>query len=321
MEAKWWWILPTFVVLLALQSGRAKGQFFVGFYDTKCPRAESLVSLTVQQAVARDPTLAASILRILFHDCWVQGCDASILLDTAPGFGQAEKDAPPNQSLRGFEVFDAAKAAVEAVCPGIVSCADIIALAARDATVAVGGPTWQVPTGRRDGTISQLLDAGINIPSAAFSYQLLRQNFNLHGFSEDEMVTLSGAHTIGRAHCSAFSSRLYPTVDPTLDPAYAAQLQALCPPNANPSIRVPLDLSTPDAFDNNYYTNLPIGRSLMPSDAALLNDGFSTRVSEQNSQNSQFWTVKFANAMFRMSQLNMKLGLQGEIRQNCRIRG
>lgn len=134
-------------------------------------------------------------------------------------------------------------------------------------------------------------------------------------------MNFAGAHTIGRAHCSAFSSRLYPTVDPTLDPAYAAQLQAACPPNANPNIRVPLDLSTPDAFDNNYYTNLPIGRSLMPSDAALLNDGFSTRVSEQNSQNSQFWTVKFANAMFRMSQLNMKLGLQGEIRQNCRFRG
>lgn len=72
MEGKWWSIVPTLVVLLALQGGRAKAQFFVGFYDTKCPRAESLISLTVQQAVARDPTLAASILRMLFHDCWVQ---------------------------------------------------------------------------------------------------------------------------------------------------------------------------------------------------------------------------------------------------------
>jgi len=66
--------------------------------------------------------------------CWLlQGCDASILLDDTPTF-TGEKNAGPNaNSVRGYEVIDAIKAQVEAACNATVSCADILALAARDA--------------------------------------------------------------------------------------------------------------------------------------------------------------------------------------------
>ena len=66
--------------------------------------------------------------------CWLlQGCDASILLDDTPTF-TGEKNAGPNaNSVRGYEVVDAIKAQVEAACNATVSCADILALAARDA--------------------------------------------------------------------------------------------------------------------------------------------------------------------------------------------
>lgn len=62
----------------------------------------------------------------------MQGNDASVLLDSTPT-NKAEKDAFPNLSLSGYDVIDEIKAALEEKCNGTVSCADILAMAARDA--------------------------------------------------------------------------------------------------------------------------------------------------------------------------------------------
>jgi peroxidase len=66
---------------------------------------------------------------------FLQGCDGSVLLNSSTG--QAEKDSPPNLSLRGYQIIDRVKTALEKECPGVVSCADIMAIVARDVTVAV----------------------------------------------------------------------------------------------------------------------------------------------------------------------------------------
>lgn len=71
----------------------------------------------------------------MFINSFLQGCDGSVLLESPTK--QAEKNAFPNLSLRGFQVIDKVKTAVEEACPGVVSCADILALVARDVTVAV----------------------------------------------------------------------------------------------------------------------------------------------------------------------------------------
>lgn len=65
-----------------------------------------------------------------------QGCDASVLLDD-DDYINSEKDSPPNESLKGFDVIEAIKSQLEEACPGVVSCADILVLAARESVVLV----------------------------------------------------------------------------------------------------------------------------------------------------------------------------------------
>jgi peroxidase len=70
-----------------------------------------------------------------------QGCDGSLLLDDDNPAIQSEKHVPGNdKSARGFEVVDDIKSALEKACPGVVSCADILALAAEISVELVRTP-------------------------------------------------------------------------------------------------------------------------------------------------------------------------------------
>jgi len=89
-----------------------------------------------------------------------QGCDASVLLDSTDD-NIAEKEAPPNLTLRTFDMIDGIKADLQKECKGVVSCADILAMATRDGVALSGGAAYALPTGRRDGTVS---DVGCSSP-------------------------------------------------------------------------------------------------------------------------------------------------------------
>ena len=122
---------------------------------------------------------------------YVQGCDASVLLDSPTN--TAEKDAAPNLSLAGFDVIDEVKAALERACPGVVSCADIVALAARDSVSwQYKRSLWEVETGRRDGTVSSDQEALNDIPALSSAFDILLPNFSSKGLGLQVLVVLSG---------------------------------------------------------------------------------------------------------------------------------
>jgi len=135
----------------------------------------------------------------------VQGCDGSVLIDSTAN-NTAEKDAPPNNpSLRFFDVVDRAKAVLEAQCPDVVSCADVLAFAARDSVVLSGGLGYPVPAGRRDGRISNATEALNDLPPPFFNATQLADRFASKNLSIEDLVVLSGAHTIGVSHCNSFA--------------------------------------------------------------------------------------------------------------------
>lgn len=311
-----------FVVLLSCLSSLALSQGTrFGFYRNSCPRVESIVQTAVQTAVRANPTMAPGLLRMFFHDCFVNGCDASILINGA----SSEKTAPPNSLLRGFEVIDAAKAQLETACPGVVSCADILALAARDSVVQTGGTGWPVPLGRRDGRVSQAADTA-NLPAFNDPINVQIKKFSDKGLNTQDLVALSGAHTIGTAACALFSYRLYNynntnRPDPTIDPAFLPTLQNLCPNGGNALSRVTLDTGSVGRFDNSYYANLRNRRGVLESDAALWNNPTTQRFVQRflglRGLLGLTFNVEFGRSMVKMGNVEVKTGTQGEIRRVC----
>ena len=111
-------------------------------------------------------------------------------MEDESGERTAEQNA---NSVRGFAVVEAAKQAVEAICPGVVSCADVLAVAARDATVAAGGPTWTVKLGRRDSPAAATRELAENdLPRDSDPLPTLISKFAKKNLNEREMVALSG---------------------------------------------------------------------------------------------------------------------------------
>ncbi|KAF8390654.1 hypothetical protein HHK36_025181 [Tetracentron sinense] len=318
MEA--WRGLCLILVLVVL--GRGEGQLMENFYGSSCPNVETIVKQTVTTKFGQTFTTVPATLRLFFHDCFVEGCDASVMI--ASPNGDAEKDAPDNISLAGdgFDTVIKAKEAVEAQCPGVVSCADILALAARDVVVLSGGPTYNVELGRLDGFISQASRVAGNLPEPTFDLDLLNTMFSKHNLNQIDMIALSGAHTLGFSHCNRFANRLYnftpsSPVDPSLDPDYAQQLMSACPQDVDPSIAVDMDPTTPRLFDNAYYQNLVAGKGMFTSDEVLFTDTASKSTVNDFATNSLNFNGAFATAMTKLGRVGVKMGDQGEIRKVC----
>ncbi|XP_054813625.1 peroxidase 3-like [Prosopis cineraria] len=316
--------LRALILCLTAIVGLTQAQLQQNFYAKTCPTAEAIVYKYVHEHIRNAPSLAAALIRLNFHDCFVRGCDASVLLNSTTN--QAEKNSPPNLSLRGFDFIDRIKSLVEAECPGVVSCADILALTARDAIVATGGPFWKVTTGRRDGTVSNLTEALFGIPAPFHNITVLQGIFAGVGLDLKDLVLLSGAHTIGVSHCSPFSNRLYNFTgkgdqDPSLDSEYAENLKKFkCKTSTDNTTLVEMDPGSRKTFDLSYYVHVVKRRGLFESDAALLNNPVTKSLVNLLLQGSmENFFAEFAKSMEKMIQINVLTGTQGQIRKHCAL--
>ncbi|EES16804.1 peroxidase 43 isoform X2 [Sorghum bicolor] len=313
-----------FLLLLLVGVGVGSAQLQVGFYSDSCPDAEDTVTAAVQDAAGNDPTILPALLRLQFHDCFVKGCDASVLIRSATN--DAEVDNAKNQGLRGQDVVDAAKAQLEDQCPGVVSCADILALAARDAVAMTGGPSFDVPTGRRDGLTSNLRDADV-LPDAGDSISVLRSRFAASGLDDRDLVLLTAAHTVGTTACFFVKDRLYSYplpgggtgADPSIPAPFVAELKARCPPG-DFNTRLPLDRGSETDFDDSILRNIRSGFAVIASDAALANSN-ATRalVDAYLGASARSFQRDFAAAMVKMGTVGAITGDDdaGEVRDVC----
>ncbi|KAD3640680.1 hypothetical protein R6Q59_003379 [Mikania micrantha] len=311
-------IMSTLLIsLLILSFSSSSTSLSSNYYAKTCPNVESLVRKAVRDAATSDKKVPAALLRMHFHDCFIRGCDASVLLDSK-GNNKAEKDGPPNVSLHAFYVIDDAKKAVESACPGIVSCADVLALAARDSVVLSGGPSWDVPKGRKDGRTS-LASETIQLPFPTFNISQLQQSFAKRGLSLEDLVALSGGHTLGFSHCSSFKNRIHnfnskTGVDPSISPSFAAGLKKICPVNSAKNAGVPMDPSS-TSFDNKYYKLIFQQKALFSSDKALLDMTKTKNLAANFASSKDAFTKAFIKSMIKMSSIT---GGQ-EVRKNCRV--
>ncbi|KAI3886603.1 hypothetical protein MKW92_003325 [Papaver armeniacum] len=301
-------------------------------------------------------------LRLFFHDCYVQGCDGSVLILPTDD-NNSERNASINLSLAGdaFDIVDKAKAALEKECPGVVSCSDILAILARDAVHWVSylhllmliknvdsfyfatcqhwcgkdvkgfdceficcaqweGPHWEVEKGRRDGLISNATEAQLLMPKSDENITTLIRGFESIGLSTADLVTLSGAHTIGFTHCIEFASRIFHN-DTTLNSTIREKVILSCPfPKIDRNVAEALDQTSEFVFDNKFYKSLRQRKGLLLTDHVLAfgENDVSQKLVYRYSEDQELFFQEFAKAMVKLGRVGVKTGNEGEIRRDCK---
>eukprot|EP00257_Ricinus_communis_P003658 XP_002516056.3 putative Peroxidase 48 [Ricinus communis] len=379
-----WDLLPSFFLSNEQEAHPQTRSLEYDFYRNSCPQAEKIIQNVVRELYKVKFSVSPALLRLVFHDCFIAGCDASILLDAVDG-KQSEKDSNPNENLKGYDIIDKIKSQIEEVCPGIVSCADIVVLAAREGVLQAGGPFYPLFTGRRDSTepFSNLATNELPSPNADLSETLA--SFSSRGFDERETVSILGAHSIGMIHCKFFLNRLYDFggtygPDPSLDPQFLNFLRSKCntsgasevpaasppfdilvssstetsPPHsvmssaAPPSLSFRGSLSSPPlctapsvSFENSllsspedlginmayegpgvdfgtlYYRSLLHGRGILYSDQQLMSGEETGIWVRAYASDVSLFRRDFAQAMMKLSNLNVLTGSAGQVRRNC----
>nr|XP_016451630.1 PREDICTED: putative Peroxidase 48 isoform X1 [Nicotiana tabacum] len=314
------------------------------YYEEKCGNVDNIVRRMMLRIVQLQHNAPAKLLRLLFHDCFIRGCDASVLLaDSNNENGTVERDAIPNRTLKGFDFIDMIKDEIEEACPGVVSCSDILVLATRDGIVLAGGLYYPVLTGRRDSKESFFDEAMAEIPRPNGNISETLRLFSLRGFDERETVALLGGHNIGKIGCEFIRPRLSNFMgtglpDPTIPSDFLEELIQKCPDDnstinnmfnehtarglSESAISYSQGLSALSSFgtsfDNHYYKTLTRGRGLLFADQQLMaNEKTAAVVMDYALDEGAIFRTEFAHAMVKLSNIGVLTGFQGEVRHSC----
>ncbi|GAU16989.1 hypothetical protein TSUD_37470 [Trifolium subterraneum] len=312
-----------FLLFISLPFSSAK--LNINYYKTTCPDFEKIVRENIYTKQSASPATAPGLLRLFFHDCITDGCDASLLISSTAYNPHAERDADLNLSLSGdaFDIIVKIKNALELACPGIVSCSDIIAQSTRDLVKMVGGPYYPVRLGRKDSLVSDASRTDKALPTTKMTMDGIIEKFTAKNFTIREMVALTGAHTIGFTHCKEFSNRIFnfsktSEIDPTLHPKLAKGLREVCKNYTHdPTMAAFNDVRSPGKFDNAYYQNVLKGLGLLTTDYILGVDPRTRSLVELYAKDEQAFFQDFAKAMEKLSVFEVKTGKKGEVRSRC----
>uniref|UniRef100_A0A6N2M3V8 peroxidase n=1 Tax=Salix viminalis TaxID=40686 RepID=A0A6N2M3V8_SALVM len=260
-------VAAAFILMLFFLSTACQAKLSSSFYDKSCPKAESTIRTAIRAAIARERRMAASLIRLHFHDCFVQ----------------------------------------------------------------VGGPSWAVKLGRRDSTTASRDLANTNLPSFTDSLDELKSRFHKKGLTARDMVALSGwllrptcirwlfnKNNIKLLKLNIFVfDRVQIYNASNIDAGFASTRKRRCPRTGGQANLAPLDLVTPNSFDNNYFKNLMRNKGLLHSDQVLFNGGSTDSIVTEYSRNPAKFSSDFASAMIKMGNIRPLTGSAGQIRRIC----
>lgn len=292
----------------------ANAQLRYGYYDAVCPGVEDRVRTLATRSFVADATASAAMLRLAFHDCQVGtgGCDASIMIDGNGG----EMSSGNNFGVKRLDIINSIKSDMEGMCPTTVSCADIIAMAGREAVAFNGGPNIQIPLGRKDVDFSSASEADAKLPPATSSVDKLLSVFGAFGMTTEESVAILGAHTVGGGHCKNIQDRLQlnsPSAPDSL--LFRTQLMSACAVNVF-NVAVLNNDATQFTFDNQYFQDIQNGRGLFTVDNLVSTDPRTAPIVSLYAANQGAFFASFQSAYVKLTSRALT-GNRGSVRSSC----
>ncbi|KAK6154645.1 hypothetical protein DH2020_008893 [Rehmannia glutinosa] len=311
--------------VLSASTQNEKPTLVINYYRDSCPQAEDIIKEQVKLLYKRHKNTAFSWLRNIFHDCFVESCDASLLLDSTRRV-LSEKETDRSFGMRNFRYIETIKEALERECPGVVSCSDIL----------VGGPYISLKTGRRDGRKSRADIIEKYLPDHNESISVVLERFANIGIDTPGVVALlemncrlihktvwySRSSQCGANPLCETGSPLYPEVDPSLNPDHVEHMLHKCPdpiPDPKAVQYVRNDRGTPMKLDNNYYRNILDNKGLLIVDHQLATDKRTKPFVKKMAKSQDYFFKEFARAITILSENNPLTGTKGEIRKQCNL--